>query len=120
MKEQFIFKEFSAKTLDTIRQANGIISAYRAQGYLLTLRQLYYQFVSRGLIENTMRSYKRLGSVVSDGRLAGLIDWSAIEDRTRELETESHWRDPEHIIEMGDYKLYLTGKLQIRYRPARG
>lgn len=68
-----------------VDQANAIITDLRGQGYTLTLRQLYYQFVKAGLIPNTMRSYKRLGDIVTKGRLAGLIDWSAIEDRTRNL-----------------------------------
>ena len=71
---------------------------YQGQGFSLTLRQLYYQFVSRALIENTERSYKNLGNVISDGRLAGLIDWSAIEDRTRNLQERSHWDSPASIV----------------------
>jgi len=64
----------------------------------LTLRQLYYQFVSRDLIANTMKSYKRLGGIINDARLAGLIDWLAIEDRTRSVSSLSHWEDPAQII----------------------
>jgi hypothetical protein len=81
-----------------VEQANTIIEEYTASGYDLTLRQLYYQFVARGLIENSVRSYKKLGVVVSDGRLAGLIDWEAIVDRTRNLMGSSHWDKPEDII----------------------
>jgi hypothetical protein len=91
--------DFKADSLATIQQANQIIDAYRAQGYVLTLRQLYYQFVARDLIPNNMRSYKRLGSVINDGRLAGLIDWAAIEDRTRNLESLSHWDTPADIVQ---------------------
>src|SRR5262249_10346260 len=69
-----------------------------AQGYNLTLRQLFYQFVSRDLIPNNVRSYKRLGSIINDARLAGLIDWSAIEDRTRNLHELPCWRTPAGII----------------------
>ncbi len=68
------------------------------QGYELTLRQLYYQFVARDLIPNTMQSYKRLASIISDARLAGLIDWNAIVDRTRNLVTNSHWSSVGSII----------------------
>jgi hypothetical protein len=74
---------FTADRAAKIDTANTIISEYHRQGYTLTLRQLYYQFVARGLIENTERSYKNLGSIVADGRVAGLIDWNAIEDRGR-------------------------------------
>ena len=99
MKERFIDKNFRAATLAIIITANKIIEEYRDQGFILTLRQLYYQFVARDLIPNTERSYKRLGSIVNDGRLAGLIDWLAIEDRTRNINENTHWNSPAEIIE---------------------
>jgi hypothetical protein len=34
--------------------------------------------VSRDVIPNNQKSYKRLGSVVNDARLAGLIDWEPL------------------------------------------
>jgi hypothetical protein len=96
--ESFINIRFQAKTLNVIEQANGIIAEYEAQGFTMTLRQLYYQFVARDLLVNTMQSYKRLGSIVSDARDAGLIDWDAIEDRTRELVTHTSWDSPEEVV----------------------
>ena len=44
--------------------------------------------------KNTLKNYKRLGDVISDGRLAGMIDWDAIEDRTRNLLSSPHWSSP--------------------------
>ena len=84
MKEQFKDIAFRDKSLDTIKTANSIITEYLRQGLKLTLRQLYYQFVSRDLIPNPEKSYRALGSTINDGRMAGLIDWAAIEDRHRE------------------------------------
>ena len=81
-----------------ISKANAIIDEYERQGFDLTLRQLYYQFVSRDLIPNRDTEYKRLGSIINDARLAGLIDWNAITDRTRNLRSLSHWRNPGDII----------------------
>ena len=98
MTEAFIEKNFADSSLAIIEQANAIIAEYAAQGFRLTLRQLYYQFVARDVISNTQRSYKRLGNIISEARLAGLVDWDAIEDRTRNLETNPHWRDPASII----------------------
>jgi hypothetical protein len=95
----YVSREFAPKTLEVIKQANAIIRTYRAQGYDLTLRQLYYQFVSRDLIANKQSEYKRLGSIVSDARRAGLIDWDAIVDRTRNLQSLGHWDSPASIIE---------------------
>lgn len=91
---QYIQKRFRPKTLALIEQANEIIQEYADAGYDLTLRQLYYQFVARALIPNTERSYKMLGKAISDGRLAGLVSWAAIEDRTRNLQGNSHWSSP--------------------------
>ena len=64
--------------------AQSIIEDYQREGYTLTLRQLYYQFVARDLIENSERSYKNLGTVITKARMAGMLDWEAIEDRNRE------------------------------------
>lgn len=98
MKERFIHKNFRAKALTLIVAANEIIDEYSAQGFILTLRQLYYQFVARNLIPNTMRSYKSLGNTINDARLAGLIDWESIEDRTRNVVSLAHWDSPAEII----------------------
>jgi hypothetical protein len=79
-------KNFQAKSLDTIGKALKIIAEYESMGYSLTLRQLYYQMVARGLLpENTKEQYERLGGLINDGRMAGLISWTAIEDRGRNL-----------------------------------
>jgi len=97
-KITYVQKRFGEKALERIAQVNGIIVEYLAQGFKLTLRQLYYQLVARALIPNTVQSYKGLGEVVNDGRLAGLIDWDAIEDRTRNLQSGSHWSSPHSIV----------------------
>src|SRR5215470_9687441 len=98
MKEKFIDRSFHTATLRVIEQANKIIDEYLVHGFILTLRQLYYQFVTRDLIRNTLADYKRLGGIVNNARLAGLIDWDAIEDRTREVNTHSSWDGPASII----------------------
>lgn len=95
----YVSKRFNDSSLAIIAQANSIIADYEEQGFDLTLRQLYYQFVARGLIANRDSEYKRIGGIINDARLAGLIDWDAIQDRTRELKTNTHWRSPESIIE---------------------
>lgn len=95
----YVERDFSPGSMQLIVAANKIIAEYQRQGFNLTLRQLYYQFVSRALLANRQTEYKRLGSVINDARLAGLVDWMAIEDRTRNLETLPHWRDPEQILE---------------------
>lgn len=77
--------KFGADRMEMIDQANAILDEYGAQGLDMTLRQLYYQFVARGLFANEDRNYGLLQRVISDGRLAGLVSWDAIQDRTRTL-----------------------------------
>lgn len=107
--EAFKRKSFNEEKLDMINQANRIITRYQARGFKLTLRQLYYQFVARDLFPSERRyvlvgkrwvrdptgahggspnatpNYDWLGDIINDARLAGYIDWSAIEDRTRNV-----------------------------------
>lgn len=110
MKEEFISKKFSNRSLTLIEHANVIIEDYMEMGYQLTLRQLYYQFVSRDLLPrewadkqtgstNNQKSYNNLGNLISDARLAGLIDWDALEDRTRNVRSLAHWENPREIAE---------------------
>ena len=90
---------FLPGTLALIKRCNAIIAEYTAQGFVLTLRQLYYQLVSRDVIANKQSEYKRLGSIVNDARLAGLIDWRSIEDRTRDLRKLAEWTSPTEIVQ---------------------
>lgn len=95
----YVSKRFGADTMAIIDRANAICAEYAAQGFTLTLRQLYYQFVARGYIPNKDTEYKRLGGIVSDARLAGLLDWNYLEDRTRNVKENSSWDSPASIIE---------------------
>lgn len=96
--EKFIEKRFQQKTLDVIKHAQEITEDYKRRGFVLTLRQLYYQFVSRDLLPNQHSEYKRLGSIIDDARQAGMLDWSTIEDRTRNVEKPNVWSSPESIL----------------------
>ncbi len=89
---------FRTQSLNLIAIVNSVIEEYKVQGYELTLRQVYYQLVARDYIPNNERSYKNIGNLINDGRLAGLIDWDAIIDRTRNMKENSHWDKPSSVI----------------------
>jgi hypothetical protein len=91
VKEAFVETKLAQETLNRIGEINTIIEEYQAQGLRLSLRQLYYVFVSRGMIPNEQKQYDRLGDVLAKGRLAGLVDWDAIEDRNRVPFTPTDW-----------------------------
>jgi hypothetical protein len=93
-------KRFTAEQLKMIEFCNSVLTRYQAKGMMMTLRQLYYQAVAKDkLPENTMKEYKKFGDLVSDGRMAGLISWRAIEDRTRNLKKNWHSTGPKDAIE---------------------
>lgn len=98
MREAFVKHAFSPDTQTLLTHIVAVVDDYAGQGYRLSLRQLYYQLVARDLIENTLQSYKRIGDIVSNARLAGLIDWDLIEDRGRETITPPMWQSPAHIV----------------------
>lgn len=98
MKQAYKTINMRGEALALIERINVIIDTYQRQGFILSVRQLYYQLVARAEIENTEKSYKRIASIINDGRLAGLIDWDAIEDRNRDIETKTRWRSAAQII----------------------
>ena len=106
-REAFIDVNFRQASLELLSTANEVIRRYQRQGLRLTLRQLYYQLVSQNVISNTERSYENLGNLLSRGRLAGYVDWDAIEDRIRRPLMITEWSSPEHIMRavMYGYKL---------------
>jgi hypothetical protein len=99
VKIEYKRARFGQSSLQIIDHANSILEEYTALRILVTLRQLFYQFVVRALIENKQREYKRLGAIINDARLAGMIDWNHLQDRTRNLSSLTHWSDPGGVIE---------------------
>ena len=97
-KIKYIDKKFRENSLLMIAYINEVIEEYQEKGYDLTLRQVYYQLVAKDYIPNSERSYKNLGAIVNDGRLAGMIDWDAIIDRTRNLKGLGSDESPEEAV----------------------
>jgi hypothetical protein len=97
--EVYVPKAMKPDKLKIIEQAATILEEYTQQGFTLTLRGLYYQFVSRGLVpENTQQQYKRIGAAVNDGRLAGLIDWDLMDDTLRQVNRPNSWDDEQDAM----------------------
>ena len=109
---------FSQDKLDLLAKCNAIIREYNTQGLSLTIRQTYYQCIAHNLfpdswakagIKNRPENYERLGVLISDARLAGLVDWNAIVDRGRSSYANQHWLRPSQIIEQARNS-YATDK----------
>lgn len=70
----------SNANLSMLMDINDILEEYEDKGLTpLSLRQLYYQLVSRGIIENQDAQYKKIGRLLTEGRMAGFVDWDLIE-----------------------------------------
>lgn len=98
---------FGAESGILLAHAVDIVEEYQADGYTMTLRQLYYQLVARDIISNNMVEYKRLVNIVKRGRLAGHIDWESIVDRTRNLQSLSTWKRPQDILRSAEESFKL-------------
>lgn len=97
--ETFKYVRFNAQSSERIDLCNEIIEDYQKQRLRLTLRQLYYQLVTRNVFPNSEKSYKNLGSLLNDARLAGRVDWNAIEDRVRQPRKAPEWNNLVELTE---------------------
>ena len=81
--QQFIEWRPQTKTLILLKQALSILDEFIAAGYVVTLRQLFYQLVARDIVPNSQNEYDRICAMMTNARKAGMADWDAIEDRAR-------------------------------------
>ena len=118
MKQAYTKCAIRGPGLELVEALNVVIDDFRAQGFTMTLRQLYYQAIGHDLFpdswidvaynrkeglpddtKNTKKNYKRLGGLVTDARMAGLMDWDMIEDRGREPVSPSEWNSVADILD---------------------
>lgn len=64
----------------------------------LTVRQVFYQLVSREIIPNNDASYKNISRVLTVLRRNDLVDWDAIEDRSRRMVNKRGITDLEQYL----------------------
>lgn len=118
MKEKFLDHRFSLEGQGILLDITSILDEYQADGYDLSLRQLYYQLIARDVLpdswrdgttdsKNSQGNYKRIGDLVNNARNAGLIDWDVIKDRNRETITNPHWTDPADIVRAAAYSFRI-------------
>jgi hypothetical protein len=78
-----------AKTQIILETAREILEDYHP----MTVRQVYYQLVSRQVIENNRSQYQAVSNALVDARKDGVIPWQWIEDRTRRPRGVQMWDD---------------------------
>jgi len=107
MFESFRKLRFNSKSKALLTKAQEIIEGYKKMNIRITLRQLYYQLVSRALIENKLKEYHRLSALLTNARYAGIVDWNAIEDRNRVPEYPSEWESIKDLMRSASYSYRL-------------
>jgi len=98
MKQTYLDIPLRGSTLEVIKTVNAIGARYAKQNLTMTVRQVFYRLVTVNAIANTQKEYKRLVKIITDGRLAGLIDWDMIEDRARSFIGRTRWESGVHVM----------------------
>lgn len=106
--EAFIEKRWSAANLEIVRHVNELLDSFREDEVeQATLRTVYYGLVKQNLIANETRMYAKLGDIVSDARMCGLIDWDSIVDLGRQPQMRNQYDDLRELMDVSiaDYRL---------------
>lgn len=133
--QQYQEIKFKSDTLALIGTLNGIVKEYVAAGYMMTVRQMYYQMIARDLFpsswidteynrknglepttKNTVKNYKRFGNIINDAKMAGLTDWDAIEDRTRAFIRRTRWDSAGQIVRSAADSFHMDMWVGQEYR----
>lgn len=78
---------------EIIPRAGQIVASYETG---VTLRQLFYQLVSAGLLLNTQTEYAQLSARTAEARRAGAFP--ALLDRTRRIHRDGFWGSPDELL----------------------
>lgn len=105
--------EWTKHQLDKLNAVKTVLE--ELQEYVpLTLRQVYYQLVSKEIIENKVSEYTMLSNLLKYARICGHISWDVIEDRVRSVHNGEGWLDKEKFIQrhldcfLDGYKRHLV------------
>ena len=103
-RRSFTWTEFQLDKLNKVLTILEELKDYKP----LTLRQVYYQLVGKGYIENKVSQYGMLSGLLKHARIDGYISWEDIEDRVRTYHDLTGWETSERFIK-ASLKQFLTG-----------
>jgi len=78
-----------AKTVKRLQTAIEVLGEHHP----MTVRQVYYQLVSRQVVKNERTQYQAISNLLVEARKSGEIPWEWIEDRLRRPRSVSMWSD---------------------------
>lgn len=109
MRRVFSWTNKQLSKLDQVQKVLKDLEQYKP----LTLRQIYYQLVGKGYIDNNISQYNMLSKLLKQARIDGKISWEDVEDRVRSYNDLSGYNNMNHYIEttmyyfLNDYKRNL-------------
>ncbi len=83
------------KTVKIIQASRKVL----AEQHPMTVRQVYYQLVSRQVIDNSRNQYHAVSRALVSARQEGIIPWEWIEDRLRQPRHVSMWEGLSNFVE---------------------
>lgn len=98
---------WTEKQFDKLNKSKEVLSELETYTPL-TLRQVYYQLVGKGYIENNKSQYGMLSNLLKWARINGYISWDVIEDRTRAFHDLAGWYSYHSFID-ASLKHFLSG-----------
>ena len=93
-RRPFVWTELQIDKLNKVRDTLEELKDYKP----LTLRQVYYQLVGKGYIENNVSQYGMLSKLLKFARIDGYISWEDIEDRVRTYHDLTGWSSSGRFI----------------------
>lgn len=89
---------WKANQYELIARILKIVDEYQKHKMIQTLRGYYYDLIP--FIPNAMEIYKRIGSLISDLRYSGLLDWDAMEDRHRTVDLPNEFKNLKELVKV--------------------
>lgn len=99
--------KWTSKQFDKLNKVVEVLQEL-AEYKPLTLRQIYYQLVGQGYIENNVSQYGMLSKLLKYARIDGYVSWDDIEDRVRAFHDLRGWDDKENFIRQ-EVRHFLNG-----------
>ena len=93
-RQEFKWTEHNIDKLNLVTTVLEDLKIYKP----LTLRQVYYQLVGKGYIENNKSQYVMLSKLLKWARIDGYIPWSDIEDRVRSYHGGGGWDNVDQYV----------------------
>lgn len=94
MRRKWSWTKHQLDKLNKVHEVLDEFSDYKP----LTLRQIYYQLVGKGYIENTKSQYGMLSGLLKWARIDSHVSWDDVEDRVRTFHNQEGWMDQQEFF----------------------